>query len=64
MTEVDYYEAVRQKLVLGPLKYPKHRKIKKLLKVFWNEEEIKLISHFDTADKNISLSQLAERSGN
>ena len=28
-----------------------------------NEEEIKLISHFDTADKNISLSQLAERSG-
>jgi len=63
MTEVDYYETVRQKLVLGPLKARKHRKIKKLMKVFWNEEEIKLLSHFDTADKNVSLEQLEERSG-
>lgn len=63
MTEVDNYEIVRQKLVLGPLKTPKHRKVKKLMKVFWNEEEIKLLSHFDAADKNMSLEQLEERSG-
>lgn len=63
MTEADYYETVRQKLVLGPLKTPKHRKIKKLMKVFWSEEEIQLISHFDTADKHVSLRQLEERSG-
>ena len=63
MTEVDYYETVRQKLVLGPLNAPKHRKIKKLMKVFWNEEEIKLLSHFDSADKQVSLKQLEERSG-
>ncbi len=63
MTEVDDYEVVRQKLVLGPLKYPKHRKIKKLMKVFWNEEEIKILSHFESADKTISLKELEERSG-
>jgi len=63
MTEVDYYETVRQKLVLGPLNAPKHRKIKKLMKVFWNEEEIKLLAHFESADKRNSLKQLEERSG-
>ena len=63
MTEVDYYDIVRQKLVLGPLSSPKHRKVIKLMKVFWNEEEIKLLSHFDSADKHLSLKQLVERSG-
>ncbi|KKL04584.1 hypothetical protein LCGC14_2614620, partial [marine sediment metagenome] len=45
MSEIDNYEIVRQKLTLGPLVTPKHRKVKKLLKIFWNEEEIKLLSH-------------------
>ncbi|MHA2182976.1 MAG: hypothetical protein ACXAAH_16270, partial [Promethearchaeota archaeon] len=63
MTEVDYYETVRQKLVIGPLKAPKHRKITKLMKIFWNEEEIKLLSHFDKADQWTSIKQLEERSG-
>ncbi|MHA2181249.1 MAG: 4Fe-4S binding protein [Promethearchaeota archaeon] len=63
MTEVDYYEAVRQKLVIGPLKTPKHRKITKLMKIFWNKEEIKLLSHFDRADQWTSIKQLEERSG-
>ena len=63
MTEVDYYENVRQKLVLGPLDAPKHRKIIKLMKVFWDEEEIKLLSHFNPADQYITLKQLEERSG-
>ena len=52
MTEVDYYDVVRQKLVLGPLNAPKHRKIIKLMKIFWNDEEIKLLSHFESADKS------------
>ncbi|MFX0083708.1 MAG: 4Fe-4S binding protein [Candidatus Hodarchaeota archaeon] len=63
MTEVDYYDVVRKKLVLGPISAPKHRKITKLMKVFWNEEEIKLLSHFDSADSWTSLRQLEERSG-
>jgi len=63
MTEIDYYEIVRQKLTLGPLSAPKHRKIRKLMEVFWNEEEIKLLSHFESADKYISIKQLIERSG-
>ncbi|MFW9785567.1 MAG: 4Fe-4S binding protein [Candidatus Heimdallarchaeota archaeon] len=63
MTEVDYYELVRQKLVLGPLNAPKHRKVRKLMKVFWNEEEIKLLSHFNTPDQWISITQLEERTG-
>jgi Pyruvate/2-oxoacid:ferredoxin oxidoreductase delta subunit len=63
MTETDFYEAVRQKLVLGPLKSPKHRKILKLMKIFWNEDEIKLLSLFGTADKYVSLKKLEERSG-
>ncbi|MHA2326599.1 MAG: 4Fe-4S dicluster domain-containing protein, partial [Promethearchaeota archaeon] len=40
-----------------------HRKVRKLMKLFWNEEEIKLLSHFDRADQWNSLKQLAERSG-
>ena len=63
MTEKDFYDIVRKKLVLGPLTAPKHRKVIKLLKVFWNEEEIELLSHFDSADKWNSIKQLIERSG-
>ena len=63
MTEVDYYEVVRQKLVIGPLKTPKHRKVTKLMKIFWNDEEVKLLSHFEPADQWTSLKQLVERSG-
>lgn len=63
MTEIDYYEHVRQNLVLGPLHAPKHKKIMKLLKVFWNEEEIKILSHFDKVGNFISPRELEEKSG-
>jgi Pyruvate/2-oxoacid:ferredoxin oxidoreductase delta subunit len=63
MAEVDYYDLVRKKLVLGPLTAPKHKKIIKLLKVFWNEEEIRLLSHFKSAENWNSLKQLMEKSG-
>ena len=41
----------------------KHKKVLKLLKVFWNEEEIKILKHFDPADKWMTLKQLEERTG-
>ncbi len=58
----DYYEIVRQKLTLGPLSAPKHPKVIELLKIFWNEDEIKLLSHFPTADKFIPLKELVKKS--
>lgn len=33
----------------------------KLLEIFWNEEEIKILSQFETADKCITVKQLEER---
>ncbi len=63
MTEIDYYDLIRQKLELGVLHAPKHKKILKLLKVFWDEDEIKLLSHFDKAGNFISKKELAEKSG-
>ncbi|MHA2130478.1 MAG: ATP-binding protein [Promethearchaeota archaeon] len=61
MTEVDYYEVVRQKLKLGKLYAPKHKKVIELLKIFWNEEEIKILSQFEGTDKDISLKKLEEK---
>ena len=61
MTEVDYYENVRQKLTLGHNQIPpppKHKLIYKLLKLFWNEEEIKILAHFHSAAKSITLEEL------
>ncbi len=63
MTEADYYEIVRQKLTLGPLYAPKHKKVIELLKVFWNEEEIKILSHFEGTEKDITVRQLEEKTG-
>ena len=63
MTEIDYYEIVRPKLKLGPLFAPKHELVYELMKVFWNEEEIKILSYFKSADKLNSLKKIAEKSG-
>ncbi len=61
MTEVDHYEIVRQKLTLGPLYAPKHKKILELMKIFWNDEEIELLSHFNSCDTLTTLKELSER---
>jgi Pyruvate/2-oxoacid:ferredoxin oxidoreductase delta subunit/DNA-binding Lrp family transcriptional regulator len=61
MTETDYYENVRQKLKLGPLYAPKHKKIFELMKVFCNEQEIQILANFDAADSYISLTVLSKR---
>jgi len=63
MTEIDYYEQVRQNMVLGPLYAYKHKKIIKLLKIFWNEEEIKILSHFGKVGDFISAKALEEKTG-
>ncbi|NVM30736.1 MAG: 4Fe-4S binding protein [Candidatus Helarchaeota archaeon] len=62
-TKLDYYDIVRQKLTLGPLRAPKHEKIFEMMRVFWDEETIKVLSYFPTADKRISLNELVEKSG-
>jgi len=61
MTEIDHYEQVRQKLVSGEIHAPKHKKIIKLMKLFWNEEEIKILSYFDSVGNYISSKKLAEK---
>ncbi|MHA1143850.1 MAG: 4Fe-4S dicluster domain-containing protein [Candidatus Helarchaeota archaeon] len=63
MTEIDYYEIVRQKLAVGPLVAPKHQKIHDLLRVFWDEEVIKILAVFPSIGKPISLRELAEKTG-
>lgn len=57
---VDYYELVRQKLKLGPVFAPKHKMIFELLKIFWNEDEVKLLSHFEGVGKLLSARKLAK----
>ena len=61
--KLDYYDIVRQKLAVGPLQAPKHEKIFELLKVFWDEDTVKVLAHFPNAGETISLEELAEKSG-
>jgi Pyruvate/2-oxoacid:ferredoxin oxidoreductase delta subunit len=61
--KLDYYDAVRQKLEVGPLYVPKHEKIYELLKIFWDEETVKILSHFPQAQEHISLEELVEKTG-
>jgi len=63
MAESDYYDLVRQKLTLGPLQAPNHPKVLDLLKIFWDEETIKILSYFPPAGQRISLAELSEKSG-
>lgn len=63
MTEADLYENVRQKLSIGAIKTPSHEKVIELMKVFWNEKEIELLSHFPKSGKIISIQELVEKSG-
>ena len=60
---VDLYETVRQKLSIGAIKTPRHEKVIELMKVFWNEEEIKLLSHFPKSGKLISAKELVKKTG-
>lgn len=61
--DVDDYERVRQKLQVGPLRAPRHEKIIELMRVFWDEETIKVLSHFPPAGERVTLDTLVERTG-
>ncbi|MHA2280880.1 MAG: 4Fe-4S binding protein [Promethearchaeota archaeon] len=63
MTEVDYYEIVRQKLQFRRITAPKHKKVYKLMKIFWDEDEIKILSQFNNVGLKISRKELAEKTG-
>jgi ferredoxin len=63
MAEIDYYELVREKLTLGPIFAPKHEKTIEVMKILWNEEEIKILSHFPKAGKYISIKKLSTKEG-
>ncbi|NVM53357.1 MAG: 4Fe-4S binding protein [Candidatus Helarchaeota archaeon] len=63
MSEIDYYEEVRQKLRLGKLAVPKHEKVIEVFKILWNKEDIRLLFHFDRAGKLLTAVKLAKRAG-
>ncbi|MFX1450717.1 MAG: hypothetical protein ACFFCM_07745, partial [Promethearchaeota archaeon] len=63
MTEVNLYENVRQKLAIGAFNTPKHEKIIELMKIFWNEEAIKILFHFPKSGNLISIKELVEKTG-
>ena len=62
-TKLDYLEIVREKLALGPLSAPKHEKTFELMKLFWDEETIKILAHFPNTGQKISLADLAKKTG-
>jgi len=61
--KLDYYELVRKKLNLGPIFTPKHDKVIELLKIFWDQETIKLLSVFPNAGQLISITELMNKTG-
>ena len=63
MSEVNHYETIRQKLKLGALYAPKHRKVEELMKTLWTEEEAKVLAHFNACDQPTGLKELSKRTG-
>ncbi len=62
-SEIDHYETIRQKMTLGPLYAPKIKKVEQLLRIFWSEEEAKVLSQFNSCDTPTTLNELANRTG-
>lgn len=63
MTEVDYFDIVRNKLRAGPIGAPKHKKVLEFLRIIWTEEEAKLLSHMEGVRKLITPRKLAKIAG-
>ena len=63
MTEVHYYDIVRNKLRAGPIGAPKHKKVLEFLRIIWTEEEAKLLSHMEGVRKLITPRKLAKIAG-
>ncbi|NVM02062.1 MAG: hypothetical protein HWN67_06980, partial [Candidatus Helarchaeota archaeon] len=63
MTEVDYYDIVRNKLRVGPIGAPKHKKVLEFLRIIWTEEEAKLLSYMEGVRKLVTPRKLAKTAG-
>ncbi|NHI90961.1 MAG: 4Fe-4S dicluster domain-containing protein [Candidatus Lokiarchaeota archaeon] len=64
MSDVDYYEEVRQKLKIGEgLGTPKHKSVMEFLRMIWNEEEIQLLNNFEKVGETYSVAKIAKKSG-
>lgn len=64
MSEIDYYEEVRQKLKIGEgLGTPKHERVMDFLRMIWNEEEVKLLNNFDGVGNALSAAKMAKKAG-
>lgn len=63
MVDVDNYEKVRQKLKLGAIYAPKHKKVEKLLRILWTEEEAEILALFNDCTQATTLKDLQERTG-
>ncbi len=63
MTEVDYYDIVRNKLRAGPIGAPKHKKVLEFLRIIWTEEEAKVLSHMEGVRKLTTPRKLAKIAG-
>lgn len=63
MTVNELYENVRQKLRLGLIGTPKHEKVLDFLKLLWSEDEIEILSHFESVGKLITARKISKRSG-
>ncbi len=50
-------------MTLGPLFAPKIKKVESLLRIFWSEEEAKVLSQFNSCDNPTTLRELANRTG-
>ena len=61
MSNTDHYESVRQKMSIGEVGTPKHKKTIEFLKVLYNEEEIKLLDNFDGAYQGLTAGKLAKK---
>ncbi len=57
------YETVRQKLHVGPIETPQHQLVIDLMRVFWDDETIRVLSHFPDAGIRITFKELLEKTG-
>ena len=57
----EIYESVRNKMGIGPIAFPKHKKVLEFLKQIWNQEEIQLLDHFDGSFQFLTARKLSKK---
>ncbi|MHA1150156.1 MAG: 4Fe-4S binding protein [Promethearchaeota archaeon] len=61
MDEVNNYEKIRQKLKLGGIYAPNHKKVDQLLRILWTEEEVEILALFNDCTQATTLRDLQKR---